>query len=97
MNGWRGLLGGALALIILEVILTSPQATGRVGGFFSGLADGVSWFVSESTPAIPDRAATAAATTSSAPTTTLASAVLVPTATTKAPAYSSINTKGATP
>jgi len=51
----RGILTGALALIILEVVVSSNQASGRIGGFFAGVAAAVDWLVDPGVPGIPDR------------------------------------------
>lgn len=57
----RSVLAGSLALIVLEILVTSRQATGRVSGLFSGVAKAVDWLVDPNTPGIPDRTVAAAA------------------------------------
>lgn len=95
MRGLRGVLAGALALITLEVVVTSNQATARVGGFASGISGAVSWLLSTNKPGIPDRSAnTTAATSTSTSTVGPASVSLSPpTVAPPAPPYTSINTK----
>jgi hypothetical protein len=51
----RSVLAGALALIVLEIVVTSEQASGRVGGFFAGVAAITNWFLDPGVPGIPDR------------------------------------------
>lgn len=67
MRGWRGFLTGALGLIVLEILVTSSQATGRVTGLFSGVAKGVDWLVSNTTPGLPDRTQAKTSSASSSP------------------------------
>ena len=55
MRGWRGFLSGALGLIVLEIVVTSNQATGRVTGLFAGVAAAANWLLDTNTPGIPDR------------------------------------------
>lgn len=51
----RSILAGSLALIVLEIVVTSRQATGRVSGIFGGVAKAVGWLLDPHTPGIPDR------------------------------------------
>lgn len=53
MNGWRGLLGGALALIALQA-LVQPTASDRVGGLVGWSTGLVRKFMDPTVPAIPD-------------------------------------------
>jgi hypothetical protein len=49
--GWRGLLAGALALAMLQVVTSNPNASGRVGGLLSGVGDLARRFMSPGVPA----------------------------------------------
>lgn len=54
MRGWRGVLGGILALTALEVVVTTPYAD-RLGAFLTWPAAAARRFLDPSVPAIPDR------------------------------------------
>jgi hypothetical protein len=54
VKGWRGVLGGALALVTLQVLVTSNQ-TSRLAGLFTVPADLAEQFLNPNVPAIPDR------------------------------------------
>jgi hypothetical protein len=49
--GWRGLLAGALALAMLEVLTSNASAAGSVGGILSGIGDLARRFLSPGVPA----------------------------------------------
>ena len=87
MRGLRGFLGGVLGLIVLEIVVTNRQASGRVGGIFSGIAAATSWFVDAGVPGIPDRTGKSA--TSSAPQTLPQALIAPPAIGTTTPAYAS--------
>lgn len=94
MRGLRGFLTGALALIALEVVVSSKQATGRVSGIFTGIAAATSWLLDSNTPAIPDRAhpaSTTSTTVTPALAATPAQLVAPPPIGQKTPAYASSN------
>jgi len=61
----RGILAGALALIVLQVLVTNARATNALGGVATGAGKAVQWFLDPNTPAIPDRTQTASATSPS--------------------------------
>lgn len=50
----RGLFAGALALIALEVAVSTPAAAGRVGGLLGGAAALVRHLLDPTVPLIPD-------------------------------------------
>ncbi len=52
---WRGIATGVFALIVLEVLVANPRASGSVGGVLAGVGTAVRWFLDPNTPAIPDR------------------------------------------
>lgn len=54
MNGWRGLVGGVVGLALLEVVVSSQQAAGRVGGLFTMAAGLLSRWLDPYTPLVPD-------------------------------------------
>lgn len=65
---WRYALGAALALSLLEVVLSSSAATGRVGSALSGIADASKYLLSPAYPLVPDRSsASTSSTTASVP------------------------------
>ena len=92
MRGVRGVLAGAFALIVLEVVVTSAQATNRIGGFAAGIAGAVSWLLSTDKPGIPDRSANTTAATSQS-TSTVGPVLLGAPATSSPAPYVSINTQ----
>lgn len=63
------MLRTALALTLLEVVISSAQATGRVGGAFDGIANATKYLLSPDYPLVPDRrgAASASSTAPAAP------------------------------
>lgn len=66
----RGIITGAFALIVLQVLVANPRATSALGGVATGLGTAVHWFLDPNTPAIPDHSTTtAAAVTPSTPAT----------------------------
>lgn len=54
MSGWRGLVGGVVALALLEVVVSNSQAAGRVGGLFNTTAQLLSRWLDPYTPLVPD-------------------------------------------
>jgi hypothetical protein len=54
VNGWRGVLGGALALIALQT-LVQPAAAQRASGLVGWSTRLVQRFMDPTRPAIPDR------------------------------------------
>lgn len=54
MYGWRGLLTGALALIVVSVVVT-PEGSTRVGGAFDAITGIARRFLDPTVPAIPER------------------------------------------
>lgn len=66
---WRSALSGAIVLSLLEVVVTSSAATGRVGGFFDGVSTALGYLLSPALPLVPDRrgAASSTSTTPAAP------------------------------
>ena len=53
---------GAVALAVLEGVLSRSSATSRVGGFVAGFGKAVQWFVSPAVPAFGSAAATTSST-----------------------------------
>lgn len=51
----RWALATALGLSLLEVVLSSSAATGRVGSALNGVANATSYLLSPSKPLVPDR------------------------------------------
>lgn len=65
----RGILAGAFALIVLQVLVGNSRATNATAGVAAGAANAIHWFLDPNTPAIPDHStATASATTPASPT-----------------------------
>lgn len=60
MYGWRGIASGALALVVLSVVVT-PAAASRVGGVADFVVTLARHFLDPTVPAIPERAAAAPA------------------------------------
>lgn len=58
----RYALRTALALTLLEVVISSAQATGRVGTALDGIANATKYLLSPAYPLVPDRRAAASAT-----------------------------------
>lgn len=77
--GWRGLLAGALGLAFLELVVSNPAASGRLGSAATGIGDVVRRFLS---PAVPLFSPAAPKSSSSSTT---------PAPATPAPAYPSPN------
>lgn len=78
----RGILAGALALIVLQVLVTNSRASGAVGGVAAGAGKAVEWFLDANTPAIPDHSkgsATTSAAVTPAPTSSATPPVKMPT------------------
>jgi hypothetical protein len=50
----RGVVSGALALIALQVVTSSDQAAGRVGGMLGAVGKLVRHVIDPAVPAIPD-------------------------------------------
>lgn len=76
----RWAIATALGLSLLEVVLSSSAATGRVGSALSGVANATSYLLSPAKPLVPDRR-TAAAASSSSSSSAGASTGTVPTST----------------
>jgi hypothetical protein len=53
---WRGIFAGSLALIALQVVVSSRGSADRVGSGLSWIADMVTAALDPGTPAIPDLA-----------------------------------------
>jgi len=53
-------LAGALALIVLEVVVSNKNAAAATGGVFDGIAGFAEAFLSPDVPGVPDRAHPAA-------------------------------------
>jgi hypothetical protein len=51
---WRAVASGGLALVVLQVLVTSKQ-TGRIGSLFALPATWAQHLIDPSIPAIPDR------------------------------------------
>lgn len=64
MSGISGFVGGVIGLSLFEAVLSSGQASGRVGGVFTGASALLRHIVSPDVPAIPDLRPTAATTAS---------------------------------
>ena len=63
-------LSTALALSVLEVVLSSSSAAGRLGGALDGIASATKYLVSAQYPLVPDRrSASSSSTTPSTPST----------------------------
>lgn len=54
MSAWRTALSGMLGLALLDAVVSSNQAAGRVGGLLSGVGKVVEHILSPTVPAIPD-------------------------------------------
>lgn len=63
MSALSGFVGGVLGLSLLEAVVSSSQATGRVGGLFDSASNVLAHLASPDVPAIPDLRTGAAATT----------------------------------
>lgn len=50
----RGIVSGALLLILLETIVRNDVNAGRFGSVFTLAASGVQWLVSADVPGVPD-------------------------------------------
>ena len=82
----RGLIIGLLALTLLETVLSSPSAPGRVGGLLSGAGGLVQRLADPTIPLIPPKAAAASTGATAAPTAILAaSQTVTPAATANLP------------
>lgn len=55
MRGWKGLLSGALALVLLQVLVSSRNAGAGVSGVFGGAANLAEKLMDPTVPAIPAR------------------------------------------
>jgi hypothetical protein len=55
----RGIVAGAFALIVLQVLVTNTRAANALGGVAVGAGKAVHWFLDPNTPAIPDRSSNA--------------------------------------
>lgn len=55
MSGWRGMFAGALALIALQVIVSTSDAANRTSTGFKAIADVVQRALSPAVPLVPDR------------------------------------------
>jgi hypothetical protein len=66
----RGIVAGAFALIVLQVLVANTRATNALGGVAVGAGKAVHWFLDPNTPAIPDHSATTAAAVTPAPSST---------------------------
>lgn len=77
MGALGGFATGVLGLSLLEAVLSSSDATGRVGGVFTGAAAVLRHLSSPDVPMIPDLRATAGATSSSSSRTPPAAAATV--------------------
>lgn len=64
MSALSGFVGGVLGLSLFEAVVSSDQATGRVGGLFTGAATLLAHLASPDVPAIPDLRQGGAATSS---------------------------------
>lgn len=63
---WRALATGSISLIVLQVVLSSPQ-TGRLGLLFRLPAEWARRLIDPAIPAIPNLAGAAAPTTAAPP------------------------------
>ena len=64
---WQGFAVGCLALIGLEVLVSSPRGTAAFGGLATGLGNLAQKVISPTVPAFATSASTTAATTQSPP------------------------------
>lgn len=55
MNSLKYAVRTALVLTLLEVVLTSSQASGRIGGLANGLSQAFTYLLSPAYPLVPDR------------------------------------------
>lgn len=56
MRGWRGVFAGALALIALEVVVSTEDAAKRTSNAFGLLTNVVQRALSPAVPLVPERA-----------------------------------------